>query len=212
MKTDPALSRPLLAMLAVSAVLAACGGSDDDNNAAPAPLPTIACSFDTTVALAFEEQRLTTPLPNTGANVVGTDTTPIADRIVRDTGFDTFTGDFATSLCGSDGTTTITSYQGAVDLVKAKGSALWRGAVDRVQGRRPSPATSKLPIGSESATASISPLSSANPNSPAGKTSHLTSLLALMPFAPRTRFAKMKGGRTIAHPGVVRKNPLLQAD
>jgi hypothetical protein len=145
MKSDAVRSRPLLALLSASAVLAACGGSDDDDNAAPAPLPTVACSFDTTVALAYEEQRLTTPLPNTGANVVGTDTTPIADRIVKDTGFDTFTSDFSASLCASDGTTTITSYQGAVDLVKAKGAALWRGAVDRVQGRRPSPATSKLP-------------------------------------------------------------------
>ena len=145
MKSDAVRSRPLLALLSASAVLAACGGSDDDDNAAPAPLPTVACSFDTPVALAYEEQRLTTPLPNTGANVVGTDTTPIADRIVKDTGFDTFTSDFSASLCASDGTTTITSYQGAVDLVKAKGAALWRGAVDRVQGRRPSPATSKLP-------------------------------------------------------------------
>ena len=143
MKSDATLSRPLLALLSASVVLAACGGSDDDD--APAPLPTVACSFDTTVALAYEEQRLTTPLPNTGANVVGTDTTPIADRIVRDTGFDTFTSDFSASLCGSDGMTTIVSYDGAVELVKAKGAALWRGAVDRVQGRRPSPATSKLP-------------------------------------------------------------------
>jgi hypothetical protein len=145
MKTDPALSRPLLAMLAVSAVLAACGGSDDDNNAAPAPLPTIACSFDTTVALAFEEQRLTTPLPNTGANVVGTDTTPIADRIVKRHRLRHLHQRFRHVAVRATARRRSRSYDGAVDLVKAKGAALWRGAVDRVQGRRPSPATSKLP-------------------------------------------------------------------
>jgi hypothetical protein len=137
------------ALIAASVMLASCGGGDDNTAAAPPSVPPVivgvACSFDTTVTLAYEEQRLTTPLPNTGNNVVGADVTPIADRIVKDTGFDTFATDFSATLCGANGKTPITSYDAAVDVVKTKGAALWRGAVDRVQGRRPSPAGSKLP-------------------------------------------------------------------
>src|SRR6476620_12786481 len=44
-------------------------------------------------------------------------------------------------------------------------------------------ASSRLPIGSESATASTSPRSSASPSSPAGDTRHDTSLLGATPFA-----------------------------
>jgi hypothetical protein len=125
-------------------VAAGCGGSDDEPAAPPAPA-TVACTTDTTVALAYEEQRLQTPLPNTGANVVGTDTTPLADRIVNDTGFNTFAPDFAALLCPASGQTTVADYDTALKTVKDQGAALWRAAVDRVQGRRASPAGSKLP-------------------------------------------------------------------
>lgn len=143
------MSRATLSVIALAA-LAACGGSDDGGTTTPAPVPppaavSVACTTDTTVALAYEEQRLATPLPNSGADVVGTDATPIADRIVRDTGFDQFAPSFATALCGSGGTTTVSSYALALDTVKSQGASLWRAAVDRVQGRRASPAGSKLP-------------------------------------------------------------------
>lgn len=140
---------PHLTALAAAVLLAACGGSDDGDDTTapppPAPAPTVACSVDTSVALAYEEQRLQTPLPFSGANVVGSDATPLADRILKDTGFDGFAPAFATQLCGAGGTTTVTSYAQAVDLVKAEGLALWKAAVDRVQGRRASPAGSVLP-------------------------------------------------------------------
>ena len=81
-------------------------------------------------------------------------------------------------------------------------------------GRRrcgPCPAaSSRLPIGSESATASTSPLSSASPSSPAGKTRHSISLLASMPFAPRTRLAKMNGG--VPMPGTPIRLPRRSCD
>ncbi|MBE0548253.1 MAG: hypothetical protein IH627_11510 [Rubrivivax sp.] len=95
--------------------------------------------------MAYEEQRLGTPLPNTGATVVTTDTTPIADRLLKDTGFDGFAPRFATELCGADSKTTLVSYDAALQAVKASGTELWRAAVDRVQGRRASPAGSVLP-------------------------------------------------------------------
>jgi hypothetical protein len=97
------------------------------------------------VELAYEERRLTTPLPFSGANVVGTDETPLSERIVKDTGFDQFAPAFSAKLCGSDGMTTITNYDEALTLVKSEGATLWRAAVDRVQGRRASPTGSKLP-------------------------------------------------------------------
>src|SRR5687768_4541812 len=141
-----------LSALAAAVMLAACGGSDESVPTppappppAPAPAPTVACSVDTTVTLAYEEMRLQTPLPFTGANVVTTDQTPIADRILADTGFNTFAPAFALALCGSAGTTTVVNYDQALTLVKAQGLALWKAAVDRVQGRRASPAGSTLP-------------------------------------------------------------------
>ena len=151
----------------VAAFVAACGGGGGDGPSAPptagdpgtptpvtpvdpAPpttpaVPTAACAWDTTVTLAYEERRLTTPLPFSGANVVGTDATPLAERIVKDTGFDTFAPAFSAKLCGSDGRTAVTSYAEAMTLVKSEGASLWRAAVDRVQGRRASPAGSTLP-------------------------------------------------------------------
>jgi len=128
----------------VVSFLIACGGGNGDT-AAPPPVATVSCGWDTGVQLAYEERRLKTPLPFTGANVVGTDETPIAERIVKDTGFDQFAPQFSTKLCGSDGKTPVTSYQQAMALVNTEGAVLWRAAVDRVQGRRASPTNSKLP-------------------------------------------------------------------
>ncbi len=138
-------SRPTLTALAAAAMLAACGGSGGSDPEPPVETPTAACSWNRDVPLAYEERRLTTPLPFTGANVVTADQTPLAERIVKDTGFDGFDPAFATRLCGADGKTTITNYDEALAAVKAEGHTLWRAAVDRVQGRRASPAGSVLP-------------------------------------------------------------------
>lgn len=105
----------------------------------------IACSWDRNVALSYEEQRLTTPLPFTGRNVMTHDETPLAERITKDTGFDTFDPTFAEHLCSQDNTTAVTNYAEAQALVTNEGQALWRAAVDRVQGRRQSPSDSLLP-------------------------------------------------------------------
>ena len=138
--------------LASAAVLVACGGSGGDSPApgtpAPPPQQTIACAVDTDVPLAYEEKRLGTPLPFTGANVVGTDETPFAERILKATGFDGFGPAFAERLC-ADGKTTITSYEQAIEVVKTEGGALWKAAVDRVQGRRASPEGSTVPAGDD---------------------------------------------------------------
>jgi hypothetical protein len=133
---------------AAASLLAACGGSDDDvppDPVVPVPPPTVACQWDTTVQLAFEERRLQTPLPFTGPNVATNDETPLATRILADTGFDTFAPAFAEKLCPASGQTTATTFDEAVALVKQEGAALWKAAVDRVQGRRASPAGSVLP-------------------------------------------------------------------
>ena len=80
----------LAALSTVTTVLAACGGGDDDTPPAPAPAPTVACAWDTTVALAYEEQRLTTPMPTGVATAPGTNTTPVAERLVVGAGFESF--------------------------------------------------------------------------------------------------------------------------
>lgn len=122
-------------------VIVGCGGgSDDDVGSAQASAP---CSFDGNVALSYEERRLTTPLPATGATVVGTDSTPLAERILKDTGFDAFGPRFSERLC-ANGMSNLTTYESAAEAVKADGAALWKAAVDRAQGRRPSPAGSQL--------------------------------------------------------------------
>lgn len=137
--------------LTAAVMLAGCGGGNETPPPepaapppAPAPAPTVACTFDTAIALAYEEQRLQTPLPFTGVNVASSDPAPIADRIVKDTGFDTFAPAFASALCDADGRTTVLGYTEALTVVKAQGKALWKAAVDRVQGRRASPAGSTL--------------------------------------------------------------------
>src|SRR5437879_9978929 len=53
-------------------------------------------------------------------------------------------------------------------------------------------ASSKLPIGSEFATASTSPLSRANPSSPAGNTSQVVSLPGSIAWAPRKRSSRVE--------------------
>ena len=128
------------------AMIAGCGGSDDGGDsgsssppvATTPPVATVGCSFDKTVTLSYEEQRLGTPLPSTGANVVGTNSTPIADRILKDTGFDQFGTDFTNLLCPASGQTTLATYDGAIATLKTQGQALWKAAVDRAQGRRTS--------------------------------------------------------------------------
>src|SRR5207237_8382553 len=67
-------------------------------------------------------------------------------------------------------------------------------------------ASSRLPIGSESATASTSPRSSASPSSPAGYTRHFTSRLGSTPLAAMTRVANMNGG--VTRPGTPMVFPL----
>ncbi|WP_244540674.1 hypothetical protein, partial [Pseudomonas aeruginosa] len=91
-------------------------------------------------ALSYEERRLDTPLPFSGANVVTHDQTPLAERIVKGAGFDSFEPAFAKRLCAADGRTPVTSYAKALKLVTEEGRALWRAAVDRAQGRRAIPA------------------------------------------------------------------------
>lgn len=129
--------------------LAACGGGGEDPPppvvSPPPPPPTVACTFDRAAALAYEERRLETPLPFTGANVTTDDQTPLATRILTDTGFDTFAPAFGDKLCAAGGTTTVLNPDAAMALVKAEGAALWKAAVDRVQGRRASPTASVLP-------------------------------------------------------------------
>jgi len=140
------VSRLSLTSVAVAAMLAACGGGGGDADPEdPLPSAKVACAWDRDVQLAYEERRLTTPLPFAGANVTTNDQTPLAERIVKDTGFDTFDPAFADRLCGADGKTAIASYDEAVVAVKEEGQKLWRAAVDRVQGRRASPAGSVLP-------------------------------------------------------------------
>ncbi|WP_027017171.1 hypothetical protein [Comamonas composti] len=139
-------SRPTLICLASAAMLAACGGSDGPSAPKPGPeTPSVACSWDRNVQLAYEERRLETPLPFSGANVTTNDQTPLAERIVKDTGFDGFEPAFAARLCATDGKTAIADFESAIEVVKEEGQALWRAAVDRVQGRRASPADSVLP-------------------------------------------------------------------
>ncbi len=67
--------------------------------------------------MSYEERRLDTPLPFSGANVVTHDQTPLAERIVKGAGFDGFEPAFAKRLCAADGRTPVTSYAKALKLV-----------------------------------------------------------------------------------------------
>ncbi|WP_458098717.1 hypothetical protein [Pseudomonas aeruginosa] len=134
-------SRYSLFALAVSAALLPGAGwaANGDLAGARTP-PSVACSWDREAALSYEERRLDTPLPFSGANVVTHDQTPLAERIVKGAGFDGFEPAFAKRLCAADGRTPVTSYAKALKLVTEEGRALWRAAVDRAQGRRAIPA------------------------------------------------------------------------
>jgi hypothetical protein len=89
----------------VAAVVAACGGGGGGDGFVPIVPPgtgnppppnTMAkCSWDASAKLAYEERRLATPLPYSTASVVGIDERPLADRIVKDTGFDQFAPNFS---------------------------------------------------------------------------------------------------------------------
>lgn len=123
--------------VAAAAFVAGCGGSGDNGASTPPPPEAkVACGWDAGVELAYEEKRLETPLPYTGANVTTNDTTPFAERIVKATGFDQFAPEFAQALCPDSGETTVATYDAALETVKTEGARLWRAAVDRVQGRR----------------------------------------------------------------------------
>ncbi|EPO9973802.1 TPA: hypothetical protein ACKTGI_004766 [Pseudomonas aeruginosa] len=134
-------SRYSLFALAVSAALLPGAGwaANGDLAGARTP-PSVACSWNREAALSYEERRLDTPLPFSGANVVTHDQTPLAERIVKGAGFDGFEPAFAKRLCAADGRTPVTSYAKALKLVTEEGRALWRAAVDRAQGRRAIPA------------------------------------------------------------------------
>ncbi|ENZ1730104.1 hypothetical protein [Pseudomonas aeruginosa] len=134
-------SRYSLFTLAVSAALLPGSGwaANGDLAGARTP-PSVACSWNREAALSYEERRLDTPLPFSGANVVTHDQTPLAERIVKGAGFDGFEPAFAKRLCAADGRTPVTSYAKALKLVTEEGRALWRAAVDRAQGRRAIPA------------------------------------------------------------------------
>ncbi|MDF5965490.1 hypothetical protein P4055_18130 [Pseudomonas aeruginosa] len=134
-------SRYSLFTLAVSAaLLPGAGWAANGDLAGARKPPSVACSWNREAALSYEERRLDTPLPFSGANVVTHDQTPLAERIVKGAGFDGFEPAFAKRLCAADGRTPVTSYAKALKLVTEEGRALWRAAVDRAQGRRAIPA------------------------------------------------------------------------
>ncbi|HBP5522460.1 TPA: hypothetical protein ACKP1S_005353 [Pseudomonas aeruginosa] len=134
-------SRYSLFTLAVSAaLLPGAGWAANGDLAGARKPPSVACSWNREAALSYEERRLDTPLPFSGANVVTHDQTPLAERIVKGAGFDGFEPAFAKRLCAADGRTPVSSYAKALKLVTEEGRALWRAAVDRAQGRRAIPA------------------------------------------------------------------------
>lgn len=126
-----------------AAVLTACGGGGGSDDTAVAE--KLACTWDTSVKLSFEERRLETPLPFSGEFVVGADQTPFAKRILQATGFDGFAPDFAKSLCDDTGKTTLANYDELLESVKKSGTVLWRAAVDRVQGKREMKTSETMP-------------------------------------------------------------------
>lgn len=141
MRYAPHASRYSLFALAVSAaLLPGAGWAANGDLAGARKPPSVACSWNREAALSYEERRLDTPLPFSGANVVTHDQTPLAERIVKGAGFDGFEPAFAKRLCAADGRTLVTSYAKALKLVTEEGRALWRAAVDRAQGRRAIPA------------------------------------------------------------------------
>ncbi|AVK06293.1 MULTISPECIES: hypothetical protein [Pseudomonas aeruginosa group] len=132
--------RSLLALAVAAALLPGASWAASGERAAARKPPSVACAWNRDAPLSYEERRLDTPLPFSGANVVTHDQTPLAERIVKGAGFDGFEPAFARRLCADNGRTPVTSYAKALKLVTEEGRALWRAAVDRVQGRRAIPA------------------------------------------------------------------------
>ncbi|HHL2598336.1 TPA: hypothetical protein ACQ32R_005826 [Pseudomonas aeruginosa] len=91
-------SRYSLFTLAVSAaLLPGAGWAANGDLAGARKPPSVACSWNREAALSYEERRLDTPLPFSGANVVTHDQTPLAERIVKGAGFDGFEPAFASA-------------------------------------------------------------------------------------------------------------------
>ena len=89
--------------------------------------------------MSYEERRLDTPLPFSGANVV-TMTRRRWPSASSRAPASTASNRLAKRLCAADGRTPVSSYAKALKLVTEEGRALWRAAVDRAQGRRAIPA------------------------------------------------------------------------
>ena len=82
MRYAPHASRYSLFALAVSAaLLPGAGWAANGDLAGARKPPSVACSWNREAALSYEERRLDTPLPFSGANVVTHDQTPLAERI-----------------------------------------------------------------------------------------------------------------------------------
>jgi hypothetical protein len=79
--------------------------------------------LDPNVSLTPEEQRLT--------RAIGPNPEPVADQLLRRSGFDRFLDPFLKALC------TAPNLHVAEKTVTMHGKHLWRAAVDRVQGRGP---------------------------------------------------------------------------
>ena len=79
--------------------------------------------LDPNVPLTIEEQRLT--------RAIGPNPEPVADQLLRRSGFDRFLEPFVKALC------TAPNLHVAEKIVTRHGKELWRAAVDRVQGRAP---------------------------------------------------------------------------
>jgi hypothetical protein len=79
--------------------------------------------LDPNVALTVEELRL--------GRAIGPNPEPVADQILRRSGFDRFLEPFVKALC------TAPNVSVAENVVTKHGEHLWRAAVDRAQGRGP---------------------------------------------------------------------------
>lgn len=113
------------------------GGGPKDDPLQPVKPPPATCTMRTDAPLTVEEQRLVNRLPGAQA--------PFAEELLKGTGFDVFEPEFSAALC-KDGVAGASSVEEAKKLVTDAGARLWRAAVDRVQGRRPS---GTLPAGDD---------------------------------------------------------------
>ncbi len=143
---------PLLSAACLTFGAAACSSADEPEGqlgpSAPptdvdpesdggGPRATATCSLSASPTLTVEEQRLVNTLP--GKDV------PFATELLKGTGFDVFERDFTAALC-KDGVSGAATFDAAKTLVTEQGTRLWRAAVDRVQGKRPS---GTLPVGDD---------------------------------------------------------------